>query len=114
MRDHDAVANVVKKEAFQYGANDYLVKLPDKIELIARLRSHAKHYMLQLERNAAFFALREMQKQLQKTNAELERLKSEYFNETNPTKKSEFRGQIEHLISSLTNNKNSFDFEIYF
>jgi len=67
---------VVKSEAFQFGANDYLVKLPDKIELIARIRSHAKHYMLQLERNAAFFALREMQKQLQKTNAELERLSS--------------------------------------
>ena len=67
---------VVKSEAFQCGANDYLVKLPDKIELIARIRSHAKHYMLQLERNAAFFALREMQKQLQKNNAELERLSS--------------------------------------
>lgn len=67
---------IVKKEAFQYGANDYLVKLPDKIELIARIRSHARHYMLQLERNAAFFALREMQKQLQKSNAELERLSS--------------------------------------
>ena len=67
---------VIKKEAFQYGANDYLVKLPDKIELIARIRSHARHYMLQLERNAAFFALREMQKQLQKSNAELERLSS--------------------------------------
>jgi len=66
----------IKKEAFQYGANDYLVKLPDKIELIARIRSHAKHYLLQMERNAAFFALREMQKQLQKTNAELERLSS--------------------------------------
>lgn len=67
---------IVKKEAFQYGANDYLVKLPDKIELIARIRSHAKQYLLQLERNAAFFALREMQKQLQKTNSELERLSS--------------------------------------
>ncbi len=67
---------VVKQDAFQYGANDYLVKLPDKIELIARIRSHAKHYMLQLERNAAFFALREMQLQLQKTNRELKRLSS--------------------------------------
>lgn len=66
----------VKRDAFQYGANDYLVKLPDKIELIARIRSHAKQYMLQLERNAAFFALSEMQKQLEKTNAELERLSS--------------------------------------
>jgi len=66
----------IKSDAFQYGANDYLVKLPDKIELIARIKSHAKHHLLQLERNAAFFALREMQKQLQKTNAELKRLSS--------------------------------------
>jgi len=66
----------VKRDAFQYGANDYLVKLPDKIELIARIRSHAKNHLMQLERNAAFFALREMQKQLQKTNSELKRLSS--------------------------------------
>lgn len=67
---------VTKRDAFQYGANDYLVKLPDKIELIARIRSHAKQHLLQLERNAAFFALREMQKQLEKTNMELKRLSS--------------------------------------
>jgi len=67
---------VIKRDAFQSGANDYLVKLPDQIELIARIRSHAKQYLLQLERNAAFFALREMQKQLEKTNAKLERLSS--------------------------------------
>jgi two-component system chemotaxis family response regulator WspR len=67
---------IIKRDAFQTGANDYLVKLPDKIELIARIRSQAKQYMLQLERNAAFFALREMQKQLQQTNNELKRLSS--------------------------------------
>lgn len=67
---------VIKSEAFSHGANDYLVKLPDKIELIARIRSHSRHYLLQIERDAAFFALREMQKQLKKTNAELKRLSS--------------------------------------
>ena len=29
------------------GANDYLVKLPDKIELIARIRYHSKAYLNQ-------------------------------------------------------------------
>jgi len=67
---------VVKSDAFANGANDYLVKLPDKIELVARIRAHTKHYLMQLERDAAFFALREMQKQLEKTNAELQRLSS--------------------------------------
>jgi len=66
----------IKSDAFSNGATDYLVKLPDKIELIARIRAHTKHYLMQLERDAAFFALREMQKQLEKTNAELKRLSS--------------------------------------
>lgn len=65
---------VVKSDAFSNGANDYLVKLPDKIELIARIRAHSKHYLMQLERDAAFFALREMQKQLEQSNKELQRL----------------------------------------
>ncbi len=67
---------VIKSDAFYSGANDYLVKLPDKIELLARIRSHAKHYLMKMERDAAFLALREMQKQLEQTNAELERLSS--------------------------------------
>src|SRR5258708_4264558 len=31
-----------KEEAFAAGANDYLVKLPDRIELIARIRYHTR------------------------------------------------------------------------
>src|SRR5690349_17626331 len=34
----------VKGQAFAAGANDYLVKLPDKVELIARIRYHSKAY----------------------------------------------------------------------
>src|SRR5262245_34118066 len=33
---------VIKAQAFALGANDYLVKLPDKIELIARIRYHSR------------------------------------------------------------------------
>lgn len=33
-----------KAEAFASGANDYLIKIPDKIELIARLRYHSNAY----------------------------------------------------------------------
>ncbi|MEO5329676.1 MAG: diguanylate cyclase [Magnetococcus sp. THC-1_WYH] len=36
-----------KAKAFEMGANDYLVKLPEKVELLARLRYHARsHYNL--------------------------------------------------------------------
>lgn len=42
-----------KAEAFARGANDYLVKLPDKLELLARIRYHSHGYISQLERNEA-------------------------------------------------------------
>jgi len=43
-----------KAEAFSLGANDYLVKLPDKIELVARIRHHSAAYIHLLERNEAY------------------------------------------------------------
>jgi sigma-B regulation protein RsbU (phosphoserine phosphatase) len=54
----------VKAQAFATGANDYLVKLPDKVELIARVRYHSKGYVAQLERNEAYRKLAESQRQL--------------------------------------------------
>ncbi len=46
-----------KAEAFARGANDYLVKLPDPVELIARIRYHSRGYVALLERNEAYDAL---------------------------------------------------------
>lgn len=42
-----------KAEAFARGANDYLVKLPDKLELLARVRYHSQGYISLLQRNEA-------------------------------------------------------------
>jgi two-component system chemotaxis family response regulator WspR len=67
---------VVKSHAFAIGANDYLVKLPDKIELIARIRYHSKARSNRLQRDEAFRALRESQRQLMEANIELQRLTS--------------------------------------
>jgi sigma-B regulation protein RsbU (phosphoserine phosphatase) len=50
---------LIKAQAFGLGANDYLVKLPDKIELIARIRYHSNSYLTLLERNEAFRQLEE-------------------------------------------------------
>ena len=44
----------IKRDAFNNGANDYLVKLPDPIELIARIKAHSSHFYMQLERDAAY------------------------------------------------------------
>jgi sigma-B regulation protein RsbU (phosphoserine phosphatase) len=43
-----------KADAFAAGANDYIVKVPDPVELIARVRHHSRGYVAQLERNEAF------------------------------------------------------------
>jgi len=64
----------VKSEAFRAGANDYLVKLPDRIELIARIRYHSAAYMSQIQRDEAYRALRKSQQDLMEINLELQRL----------------------------------------
>jgi sigma-B regulation protein RsbU (phosphoserine phosphatase) len=53
-----------KAEAFARGANDYLVKLPDPVELIARLRYHSRGYIALLERNRAYAELARSEKAL--------------------------------------------------
>lgn len=81
-RAHEATASVpmivlsskeeasTKAEAFAAGANDYLVKLPDAIELIARIRYHSAAYIALLERNEAFVALERSQSALASELAE--------------------------------------------
>lgn len=64
----------VKRDAFAAGAHDYLIKLPDAVELIARIRYHSRAYLNQLQRDAAYHALHESQHALMKINAELQRL----------------------------------------
>lgn len=54
----------IKAKAFALGANDYLVKLPDKLEVVARIRYHSQAYINLLERNEAYKRLEESQRQL--------------------------------------------------
>jgi two-component system chemotaxis family response regulator WspR len=65
---------VMKSAAFAAGANDYLVKLPDAIELVARIRYHSRSYLNQQQRDEAYRALRRSQQKLLETNLELQRL----------------------------------------
>lgn len=58
----------VKAEAFALGANDYMVKLPDQVELLARIRYHSSNYIRLLERDEAYARLEESRNLL---NAEL-------------------------------------------
>ncbi len=58
----------IKSDAFAAGANDYLVKLPDRVELLARLRYHSNAYTTHLQRDEAMRALRMSQHQLLHAN----------------------------------------------
>ena len=66
----------IKSEAFELGASDYLVKFPDRLEVIARIRAHSRSFLAQQQRDEAYCALRELQKELEIKNGELERLSS--------------------------------------
>ncbi|HEX2674991.1 MAG TPA: diguanylate cyclase [Polyangiales bacterium] len=63
-----------KSRAFETGANDYLVKVPDKVELVARVRAHSRSYVAHLERDEALAALQAVKIELEAKNAQLERL----------------------------------------
>ena len=65
----------VKADAFAAGANDYLVKVPDAIELIARLRYHSAAYANLLKSQAAEHTIaynKELERRVAERTAELE------------------------------------------
>jgi signal transduction histidine kinase/HPt (histidine-containing phosphotransfer) domain-containing protein len=92
---------LVKDRAFALGANDYLVKLPDTIELIARIRHHSKAYLNQVQRDAAYRALRESQRQLIESNNALVALNQKL--EESTLAKSEFLANMSHEIRTPMN-----------
>lgn len=87
---------VVKSQAFAAGASDYLVKLPDKIELIARIRSHTRSYLNQIQRDEAYRALRESQRQLVESNTALMSVNEKLEEATRI--KTEFLANMSHEI----------------
>lgn len=87
-RNHDAISDTpvlmlsatdtveVKADAFQQGADDYLVKMPHKVELLARIRHHTKAYIEHQEREIAMRQLKQEKEKLALAYQELERLAS--------------------------------------
>jgi signal transduction histidine kinase len=92
---------LTKSQAFVQGANDYLVKIPDKIELIARIRHHSKGYLNQIQRDEAYRALRESQQQLLESNTSLTSLNQKIAEATRA--KSEFLANMSHEIRTPMN-----------
>src|SRR6202790_1434665 len=86
----------IKQTAFESGANDYMVKLPHRIELLARVRLHSEAYIHELQRQRAFQALEASQRELTEKNCELELLNEKLEEATRF--KSVFFANVSHEI----------------
>jgi signal transduction histidine kinase/ActR/RegA family two-component response regulator len=91
----------IKAQAFESGANDYVVKLPDRVELVARIRFQSQFFLNQLQRDEAHAALRLSQQDLVASNATLMSLNQRLTEATRA--KSEFIAQTSHEIRTPMN-----------
>jgi two-component system, sensor histidine kinase len=86
----------IKQMAFESGANDYMVKLPHRIELLARIRLHSQAYTHELQRQRTYKALEASQRKLTEKNCELEILNQKLEEATRF--KSVFFANVSHEI----------------
>jgi len=71
----------VKAAAFQFGVNDYVVKLPDRLELVARIRYLSKGYLNLLDSQEAWAAVLASQEQLEIRNRFIRRTFGRYLSD---------------------------------
>lgn len=64
-----------KSQAFALGANDYLVKLPDRLELIARVRYHSRACLDRRDRERAYAELVEANRKLEEALTQVKQLR---------------------------------------
>lgn len=93
----------VKAEAFALGINDYVVKLPDAIELVARIRYHSQAYS-NLHAYAAAVAAQAQAQKLEKTLQELRKTQAQLIQ----TEKMSGLGQMVAGVAHEINNPINF------
>jgi adenylate cyclase len=70
-----------KAEAFQFGANDYVVKLPDRLELVARIRYHSTGFLHLLDSREAWAAALASHEQLEIRNRFIRQVFGRYLSD---------------------------------
>ena len=92
----------VKRDAFGCGASDYLVKLPDRVELLARIRYHSKACLNQRRRSQIASALRASQRTLAERVSDLQRALEEI--ESLQQAKADFYSIVTHDLRNPAGN----------
>jgi two-component system chemotaxis family response regulator WspR len=91
-----------KSTAFDAGASDYLVKLPDQVELVARIRYHSTACLNQRRRNESAAALREAQRSLAQRVLQLQAALEERSRYRTELEAANERLERESFLDSLT------------
>jgi signal transduction histidine kinase len=93
----------LKADAFTQGANDYLVKLPDQIELIARIRYHSRAYNNLKALSVATATAQHQANQLEQTLLKLQKTQAQLIQ----TEKMSSLGQLVACVAhEITNPVN--------
>jgi signal transduction histidine kinase len=92
----------VKRDAFANGASDYIVKLPDRVELLARVRYHSGACLNQRRRSQISAALRASQRALAERVSQLQAALEEI--ELLQQAKSDFYSMVTHDLRNPAGN----------
>lgn len=92
-----------KAEAFAQGANDYLIKLPDPIELIARIRYHSRAYSNLRALVEATTAAQVQTQKLEKALQELQQTQAQLIQTEKLSSLGQMLAGIAHEINNPVN-----------
>jgi signal transduction histidine kinase len=91
----------IKASGFAAGATDYLVKWPDRVELVARVLAHSRAFLLARERDRANAALHESREQLLERTRDLMAAQAELQEARRMEAISKLTGGIAHDFNNV-------------